>query len=63
MVVLNNLLDARNQAGWQAIPKTNASLGSELLLENTERFALLVAVSLNESEMDVSFSKENIGKW
>ena len=60
--VISNLLDTRNQAGWQEIHEINSSLGSELLLNNTERFTFLLATSLGENETEVSFSKENIGR-
>ena len=61
--MLDNLLGTQNQPGWEDIQTIDSSMGSELLLDNTESFALLLARFLPENETELSFSRENIGMF
>ena len=61
--VVDNLLFSQNLPGWEDIQAANASMGSELLLDNIESFVLLLASSLPENETDLAVSRENIGMF
>ena len=59
--VLSNLLDIRNDRGWEDLEEDDPTMGSELLLDNAEDFGLLLATSLGEGEK-VVVSGDNICK-
>jgi len=57
--ILNNILDESNLNGWRDLQRV--SPGSQVLLDNAERYALYLARSLNNTSPSRVFSRENIG--
>jgi len=56
----SNLLYEDNQAGWELLQQKD--VGSQVLLNNAERYALYVAMVTNNTTEGIAVSKENIGK-
>ena len=54
---MSNVLDEDNQAGWEALQLND--VGSQVFLNNAERYALYVAMATNET---ISISRNNVGK-
>ena len=48
--------------GWESLQNTNPSMGSELLLQNTENLSLYLANTLVGNDPLVTISRDNIGK-
>ena len=61
--MLDNLLGSQNQPGWEDIQTIDSTMGSELFLDNSESFGLLLAESLPENETELSISRENVGTF
>ena len=57
---MNNVLDARNQPGWDSVQDNNPTMGPELLLDNAEDFGLFFATSL-DNDTSVTIARDNIG--
>ena len=57
----SNLLHEDNQAGWELLQQKDA--GSQVLLNNAERYALYVAMSTTNTTGGIAVSKESIGEW
>ena len=60
MEAFSNLLEEDNQAGWGLLQQKD--VGSQVLLNNAERYALYVAMATTNTTEGVVVSKENIGK-
>lgn len=60
MEAFSNLLYEDNQAGWELLQQKD--VGSQVLLNNAERYALYVAMVTNNTTEGIAVSKENIGK-
>lgn len=60
--IFSNVLDIRNERGWEELQDVNPSMGSEQLLDNAEDFGLLVASSLNDGQQ-LDISRSNIGNY
>ena len=56
----SNLLHEDNQAGWELLQQRD--VGSQVLLNNAERYALYVAMATANTTEGIAVSKENIGK-
>lgn len=61
MEAFSNLLEEDNQAGWGLLQQKD--VGSQVLLNNAERYALYVAMATTNTTEGVVVSKENIGKF
>lgn len=57
--LFSNALDSRNRESWDSLRDSEA--GSEELLDNAERFAMITAARITERGQRVSFSEENLG--
>ena len=60
MEAFSNLLQEDNQAGWGLLQQKD--VGSQVLLNNAERYAFYVAMATTNTTEGVVVSKENIGK-
>ena len=60
MEAFSNLLYEDNQAGWEVLQQKD--VGSQVLLNNAERYALYVAMATTNTTEGIAVSKENIGK-
>ena len=60
--MLSNVLALSNEAGWESLQDTNPSMGSELLIQNTEDLGLYLANTLVGNDTVVTISRDNIGK-
>ena len=58
--VLNNVLEESNAEGWRELQ--SMTVGSQLVLDNAERYGFYVANVIDENESDILFSRNNIGK-
>ena len=57
---MNNVLDTRNQPGWNSLQDNNPTMGPELLLDNIEDFGLFLATSL-DNDTSATIARDNIG--
>ena len=57
---MNNVLDTRNQPGWNSVQDNNPTMGPELLLDNIEDLGLFLATSL-DNDTSVTIARDNIG--
>ena len=58
--VINNVLYEENQVGWEVLQQSD--VGSQVILNNAERYAIFAAKARNETAENVTISRDNIGK-
>ena len=59
--VFNNILNEINQAGWLLLQ--SVASGSQTLLQNTERYGIYLASTVNDTDSPVILVRENIGEF